>query len=108
MVRKVIPHRLYKDVPVRQETGAPAVVGRRVMARIIGDDEIQSFLQRNAHHYPSQISLIQAAVDLLWPEGAPTGGAERVVRVCLDGAAQRPSGSPPSGRLLGAPGTSPI
>jgi len=78
------------------------------MARIIGDDEIQSFLQRNAHHYPSQISLIQAAVDLLWPEGAPTGGAERVVRVCLDGAAQRPSGSPPSGRLLGAPGTSPI
>ncbi len=78
------------------------------MARVISDDEIQAFLRRNAERYPSQISLIQAAVGLLWPEGAPTGGAERVVRVCLDGTTRRLPGSSPSGRLVASPGTSPF
>jgi hypothetical protein len=49
----------------------------------ISDSDIEFFLRRNAQDYPSQISLIQAAVRLLWPDGAPAGGAERVVRVCL-------------------------
>jgi hypothetical protein len=53
------------------------------MARAISDGDIETFLRRNVEKYPSQISLIQAAVHLLWPNGAPTGGAERVVRVCL-------------------------
>ncbi len=78
------------------------------MARVISDDEILAFLRRNAKHYPSQVSLIQAAVGWLWPEGVPTGGAERVVRVCLDGTARRLSGSSPSGRLVASPGTSPF
>ena len=53
------------------------------MPTTISDGDIETFLRRNAGEYPSQISLIQAAVRLLWPKGAPTGGAERVVRVCL-------------------------
>ena len=53
------------------------------MAMVIRDGDIEVFLRRNAGQYPSQVSLIQAAVRLLWPHGAPTGGAERVVRVCL-------------------------
>lgn len=53
------------------------------MARTISDGDIETFLRRNVEEYPSQISLIQAAVHLLWPNGAPTGGAERIVRVCL-------------------------
>jgi hypothetical protein len=53
------------------------------MPTTISDSDIETFLRRNASEYPSQISLIQAAVRLLWPKGAPTGGAERVVLVCL-------------------------
>jgi hypothetical protein len=53
------------------------------MPATISDGDIEIFLQRNAREYPSQISLIQATVRLLWPNGPPTGGAERVVRVCL-------------------------
>jgi hypothetical protein len=78
------------------------------MARVISDDEIRVFLRRNAGHYPSQISLIQAAVNLLWPEGVPIGGAERVVRACLDGARNGLSSTTATGRLLSAPGTSPF
>ena len=61
------------------------------MPTTISDGDIETFLRRNAGEYPSQISLIQAAVRLLWPKGAPSGGAERVVRVCLG---QRPDGIP--------------
>lgn len=61
------------------------------MPTTISDGDIETFLRRNAVEYPSQISLIQAAVRLLWPKGAPTGGAERVVRVCLG---QRLDGTP--------------
>jgi hypothetical protein len=53
------------------------------MARVVSDDDIEVFLRRNAADYPWQISLIQAAVRLLLPHGAPSGSAERVVRVCL-------------------------
>ena len=61
------------------------------MPATISDGDIETFLRRNAGEFPSQISLIQAAVRLLWPKGAPTGGAERVVRVCLG---QRRDGIP--------------
>ena len=53
------------------------------MPTTISDGDIETFLRRNAGEYPSQIRLIQAAVRLLWPKGAPTGGAERVVLVGL-------------------------
>jgi len=49
------------------------------MPTTISDIDIETFLRRNAGEYPSQMSLIQASVRL----GAPTGGAERVVRLCL-------------------------
>ena len=61
------------------------------MPATISDGDIETFLRRNAGEFPSQTSLIQAAVRLLWPKGAPTGGAERVVRVCLG---QRRDGIP--------------
>jgi len=78
------------------------------VARIISDDDIQAFLRRNANRYKSQITLIQAAVDVLWPEGPPTGGAERVVRVCLESPVRRHSSPSPSGRLLPLSGTNPL
>ena len=46
------------------------------MPATISDGDIETFLRRNAGEFPSQTSLIQAAVRLLWPKGAPTGGAE--------------------------------
>lgn len=49
----------------------------------VNDYDIEVFLRQNAGRYSSQVSLIQAAVRSLWPLGAPTGAAERVVRVCL-------------------------
>lgn len=78
------------------------------MARIISDDDIKGFLRRNADHYKSQITLIQAAVDVLWPDGPPTGGAERVVRACLDSPLRRSSSPSPSGRLFPVSGTNPL
>ena len=78
------------------------------MARVIDDDDIQTFLRRNAHRYSSQISLIQDAVRLLWPDGPPTGGAERVVRACFDSPARRLTSPSPSGRLIPATGTNPL
>jgi hypothetical protein len=71
------------------------------MPATISDGDIEVFLQRNAPEYPSQISLIQAAVRLLWPNGPPSGGAERVVRVCLD---QRLGGSSPVASASHLPG----
>ena len=61
------------------------------MPATISDSDIETFFRRNAGEYPSQISLIQAAVRLLWPKGAPSGGAERVVLMCLG---QRRDGIP--------------
>jgi len=69
------------------------------MPTTISDNDIATFLLRNAREYPSQISLIQAAVRLLWPKGAPTGGAERVVRVCLGQKLQAFSHPAPLTRL---------
>ena len=69
------------------------------MPTTISDGDIETFLRRNADEYPSQISLIQAAIRLLWPKGAPTGGAERVGRVCLGGRLDGILKAPASPRL---------
>lgn len=53
------------------------------MNQNITDQDIQAFLAGNVSNYPSRLSLIQATVSLLWPEGPPSDGAERVVRACL-------------------------
>jgi hypothetical protein len=54
------------------------------MNRHITDDDIRAFLRKNWVNYPSQISLMQETIRLLWPRGAPTNGHERVVRLCLE------------------------
>lgn len=54
------------------------------MRRQITDEDIKKFLKSNSKYYPTQMSLLQAAVRQLWPEGPPTDGGERVVRMCLE------------------------
>ena len=49
----------------------------------VSDQDILSFLRTNWRSYPSQISLLQAAVQAFWPEGASPEASERVVRLCL-------------------------
>ena len=53
------------------------------MQRVITDEDILTFLRKNWSSYPSQVTLIQAAIDVLWPEGTSTNSSERVVRVIL-------------------------
>lgn len=52
--------------------------------RVITDEDIRSYLRTNWTHYPSQIVLIQSAVQSLWQGRAPATEAERVVRLCLE------------------------
>ena len=49
----------------------------------VTDKDIKHFLRTNWHVYPSQIMLMQEAVERIWPEGPPPDGGERVVRICL-------------------------
>ena len=44
------------------------------MERLITDEDIIKFLQFNEAKYISQIELMQAAVQLLWPLGPPREG----------------------------------
>lgn len=64
------------------------------MDRAFSDEDIRAFLAGNAATYPSHVSLIQAVVGMLWPEGPPPDGPERVVRACL-GLAPTAPGEPP-------------
>jgi hypothetical protein len=73
------------------------------MPREISDDDIRAFLRNHAAEYRSQVTLIQSAVRRLWPDGAPSGGAERVVRVCLGMG----SLTGPTAPLLPVPGSQP-
>ena len=57
----------------------------------ITDEEILTFIRRNWWDYPSQIKLMQDTIQSLWPEGPPTGGHERVVKICLEESLQRPA-----------------
>lgn len=54
------------------------------MAFAITDDDIRAFLKKNSHVYSSQIELMQAAVQQLWPGGAADDGSKRLVRICLE------------------------
>ena len=49
----------------------------------ITDEDIQTFLRVNRPRYPSSIDLMQAAVQLLWPQGPPTNAGHRVARLVL-------------------------
>lgn len=49
----------------------------------ITDEDIQTFLRVNRPRYPSSIDLMQAAVQLLWPQGPPTNAGDRVARLAL-------------------------
>ncbi len=57
----------------------------------VTDEDIRHFLRKNWESYPSQITLMQATIQLLWPKGAPTRGHERVVRLCLEEGQNRPA-----------------
>lgn len=78
------------------------------MDRPVTDEDILTFLRVNRSKYPSQIALMQAAVRLLWPRGAPTAAAHRLARLVLSeagGGVPRPSLKRESGPL---PGTTPL
>lgn len=49
----------------------------------ITDEDIQTFLRVNRPRYPSSIDLMQAAVQLLWPQGPPENAGHRVARLAL-------------------------
>lgn len=53
------------------------------MERPITDEDIIQFLQFNKAKYASQIELMQAAVQLLWPHGPPTAAGQRVARLVM-------------------------
>jgi hypothetical protein len=66
------------------------------MRRSVTDEDIRSFLARNAHKHSSQISLIQSAIHFLWPDGAPNEAIDRVVLAALSvpgGIGSRPRAS---------------
>lgn len=53
------------------------------MEKPITDEDIVSFLRLNKAKYASQIELMQAAVQLLWPYGPPTAAGERIARLVM-------------------------
>ncbi len=53
------------------------------MKRTVTDEDILTFLRKNRADYPSEITLMQAAVRLLLPKEQREAGAERIVRLCL-------------------------
>ena len=53
------------------------------MEKPITDEDIVSFLQLNKAKYASQIELMQAAVQLLWPHGPPTAAGMRIARLVM-------------------------
>lgn len=54
------------------------------MGRTVTDEDILSFLRENWAIHRSQITLIQSAVELLWPEGLTEERFERVIRLCFE------------------------
>lgn len=83
------------------------------MDRPVTDEDILTFLRVNRSKYPSQIALMQAAIRLLWPRGAPTAAAHRLARLVLQEANSpiRPSLKRETGPLGGTaplPTTQPL
>jgi len=77
------------------------------MERPLTDEDILTFLRVNMRKYDSQIELLQAAAQLLWPHGPPTDAGMRLARLALQEANHsRPrTASPAAGPL---PQTSPL
>ncbi|MGH2619124.1 MAG: hypothetical protein ACRDHG_00955 [Anaerolineales bacterium] len=82
------------------------------MERQLTDDDILTFLRVNKRKYPSQIDLLQAAAQLLWPHGPPTDAGMRLARLALQEANHsRPWPEPASSgarRQTGPLGTGPL
>ncbi len=53
------------------------------MERPVTDEDIINFFRLNKANYASQIELMQAAVQLLWPQGPPTAAGERIARLAM-------------------------
>ncbi|MEE9216698.1 MAG: hypothetical protein V3U32_04610 [Anaerolineales bacterium] len=53
------------------------------MERPITDEDIIKFLRLNQAKYVSQIELMQAAVQLLWPLGPPTDAGHRIAKLVM-------------------------
>jgi hypothetical protein len=53
------------------------------MERPITDDDIIKFLRLNQAKYISQIELMQAAVQLLWPLGPPADAGHRIAKLVM-------------------------
>ncbi|MFQ5942691.1 MAG: hypothetical protein ACE5JF_03965 [Anaerolineales bacterium] len=53
------------------------------MERPITDEDIIKFLRLNKAKYASQIELMQAAVQLLWPLGPPTAAGQRIAHLVM-------------------------
>jgi hypothetical protein len=82
------------------------------MERPLTDEDILTFLRVNKRHYVSQIELLQAAAQLLWPHGPPTDAGMRLARLALqesNHSRPRPT-SPATGprRQSGPLGTGPL
>ncbi len=57
--------------------------GRDPMNYSVTDDDILTFLRVNRSKYASSFDLMQAAIQLLWPTGAPSNAGNRVAQLCL-------------------------
>lgn len=82
------------------------------MERLLTDDDILTFLRVNKRKYPSQIDLLQAAAQLLWPHGPPADAGMRLARLALqEGNHPLPRPEPASSgprRQSGPLGTGPL
>ena len=58
-------------------------MGKASMERPITDEDIVRFLRLNKAKYISQIELMQAAVQLLWPLGPPTDAGQRIAKLVM-------------------------
>jgi len=53
------------------------------MERPVTDEDIVKFLRFNKAKYISQIELMQAAVQLLWPLGPPNDAGHRIAKLVM-------------------------
>ncbi len=53
------------------------------MERPVTDQDIVKFLRFNKAKYISQIELMQAAVQLLWPLGPPNDAGHRIAKLVM-------------------------
>jgi hypothetical protein len=79
------------------------------MDRPLTDEDILTFLRVNKRKYPSQLDLLQEALQLLWPRGAPPDAGERLARLVLQESNHpTPRTNPTPRRSTGPLGTGPL